>query len=167
MARKPFNGSTVDNVIKYGTGAINIDGTRIVPQEGDPYNDLVDHYEEGNVFRIMNESGGSIAKRIVKSDIGRYPANVIMSEEEGKVLDEKTGIIKAVGAVSKKKREDKPDNSIYGIPASEDPNTNPYANEPLKGASKYFYCPKVSRKERNIGCDMHEPITGKDVGPWS
>lgn len=32
---------------------------------------------------------------------------------------------------------------------------------------KYFFSPKVSRKERNIGCDMHEPITGKDVGPWS
>ena len=29
MARKPFKGSTVDNVIKHGVGALNIDATRI------------------------------------------------------------------------------------------------------------------------------------------
>jgi len=164
MARKPFKGSTVDNVLKHGTGAINIDGTRIVPQEGDPYNDLVDHYEEGNVFRIMNESGGSIAKRIVKSDIGRYPANVIMSEEEGKVLDEKTGV---------KRYGNKPGGYKYNKEYSVEGFINNIKPEAPSnygdggGASKYFYCPKVSRKERNIGCDMHEPITGKDVGPWS
>mgnify|MGYP003325842783 CR=1 FL=1 len=29
MARKPLEGSNIDNVLKYGTGAINIDGCRI------------------------------------------------------------------------------------------------------------------------------------------
>jgi len=32
---------------------------------------------------------------------------------------------------------------------------------------KYFFSPKVNRKERNIGLEMHEPITGKDVGAFS
>ena len=29
MARKPLEGSNIDNVLKYGTGAINIDGCRM------------------------------------------------------------------------------------------------------------------------------------------
>ena len=29
MARKPLEGSNIDNVLKYGTGGINIDGCRI------------------------------------------------------------------------------------------------------------------------------------------
>ncbi len=29
MARKPLEGTNIDNVLKYGTGAINIDGCRI------------------------------------------------------------------------------------------------------------------------------------------
>ena len=114
MARKPFKGSTVDNVLKHGTGAINIDDTRIEPNEGDPYNDLVDHYVEGKTFAIMNENGLTRPKRIVKSDIGRYPSNVIMSEED-------------------------------------------------KEYSKYFYCPKVSRKERNIGDTGNNHPTVKPV----
>ena len=32
---------------------------------------------------------------------------------------------------------------------------------------KYFFSPKVNRKERNIGLEMHEPITGKDIGAFS
>lgn len=117
MARKPFKGSTVDNVLKHGTGAINIEDTRVGIEE-----------------------------------VGRYPANVIMSEEEGKVLDEKTGIIKSVGGKAKPKEYDatgykmKPKYDTY--------DTGAYANEPPRGASKYFYCPKVSRKERHIGYDL-------------
>ena len=126
MARKPFKGSTVDNVIKHGTGAINIDDTR------------------------------------VGTDTGRYPSNVIMSEQEGKVLDEKTGIIKAVGGTSKGAK-DVPQDVFKPVKAKEGDSTNPYVNEPPKGASKYFYCPKVSRKERNMGFDLKDIPTDAGV----
>ena len=33
MARKPFKGSCIDNVLKHGTGALNIDATRIATDE--------------------------------------------------------------------------------------------------------------------------------------
>ena len=33
MARKPLEGSNIDNVLKYGTGAINIDGCRVGNEE--------------------------------------------------------------------------------------------------------------------------------------
>ena len=122
MARKPFKGSTIDNVLKHGTGAINIDDTRV------GYISDYDKKHQHDIARGQDNAtngvffgGNGKTKASNHTPQGRYPANVIMSEEEGE--------------------------------------GNEY--------SKYFYCPKVSRKERNIGCDMHEPITGKDVGPWS
>ena len=114
MARKPFKGSTVDNVLKHGTGAINIDDTRVG-------NHIWEYTPEG----YSKESGKSlqfgkgregIEVAFKEERVGRYPANVIMSEEEGK--------------------------------------------EEYK---KYYYCPKVSRKERNIGCDdLKEKHIDKD-----
>lgn len=66
MARKPFKGSTIDNVLTHGVGALNIDATRITTDEQ-----------------------------------SRFPSNVL-------------GLV--------------------------------------EGYQKFFYCPKVSRKERHIGC---------------
>lgn len=69
MARKPMPGSTIDNVLEHGVGALNIDATRI-------------------------------------GDQARFPANV-------------------VGEVT--------------------------------GYQKFFYCPKVSRRERHRGTDNNHP----------
>jgi site-specific DNA-methyltransferase (adenine-specific) len=96
LARKPMKGSIKDNVVKWGTGAINIDATRI------PYEDQKD-------IRMFNgETGFKAVKREVTveqdlPELGRFPSNVV-----GEILQE--------------------------------------------DYQKYFYCPKVSRKERNIGC---------------
>ena len=176
MARKPFKGSTVDNVLKHGTGAINIDDTRV------PANDLPgpEHYSSksatgglnGEIWN-KNQTEGSIDVEGITSSqtLGRYPSNVIFSEEEAKVLDEKTGIIKAVGGkVSDGDKNWNPE-SWKPVIAKVGSSTNQYVNEPPRGASKYFYCPKVSRKERHIGYDldgihtngglMFNPETGK------
>lgn len=66
MARKPIEGTITATVLKWGTGAINIDGTRI------PFKNDVD----------------------IKSatwDKGRFPSNVIMDEYCGNLLDQQTG----------------------------------------------------------------------------
>jgi site-specific DNA-methyltransferase (adenine-specific) len=80
MARKPFKGSTIDNVLAHGVGALNIDATRIPNPEGD-----------------------------------RFPSNVIGEVE---------------------------------------------------GYQKYFYCPKVSRKERHCGFEMPPALFGQHQGAY-
>ena len=80
MARKPFKGSTIDNVLTHGVGALNIDATRIPNPEGD-----------------------------------RFPSNVI-------------------GEVA--------------------------------GYQKFFYCPKVSRKERHTGFEMPDAMFGQHKGAY-
>ena len=73
IARKPLEkGLTIaQNVLKWGTGAINIDGCRIELQEGDD-------------------------PRLG----GRWPANVILDEEAASLLDKQTGILTS-GAMKK------------------------------------------------------------------
>lgn len=95
---------------------------------------------------------------------GRFPANIIFDEEAGKVLDEQSGTKGGnnKGAYTYKDKEYQVEGFINNVKPNSPSN---YGD--TGGASRFFYCPKVSRKERNVGCDMHEPITGKDVGPWS
>jgi len=100
LARKPLSEKTVaENVLKWGTGGLNIDGCRVGTEQitirggGAKY---YDGYKSGlpnNSVNITNQ--------------GRFPANVILDEEAGKLLDEQH-----------------------------------------KGASRFFYCAKASRKER-------------------
>jgi site-specific DNA-methyltransferase (adenine-specific) len=89
LARKPLTGTVAANVTEYGTGAMNIDGTRI---------DMGDEYDPDKVQRQQHSAGaidGAFgAASLVGKEIptynakGRWPANVIanenMNEEWGK-----------------------------------------------------------------------------------
>ena len=122
MARKPFKGSTIDNVLEWGTGAMNIDASRID----------TDGVEETNT--------------------GRYPSNVIMDAEAGAILDEQAP---RVGNASSSKRTK---TGMTGTGASlqwhKEAGESNGISDGLSGASKFFYCPKVSRKERHTGFDV-------------
>lgn len=113
LARKPLSEKTVaENVLKWGTGGINIDecriGTDIVGWRGRP--------SSGYSGGLDTDTSGK--PRPVE---GRFPANVILDEEAGKLLDEQH-----------------------------------------KGASRFFYCAKASKKERNMGLEDVEPTTVDD-----
>ena len=74
VARKPFKGSVVENVLEHGTGAINIDGARI----GDTIRDV----EEGTGEKVSENgsmNGYNTARRVVGQVKGRFPTNVIVS----------------------------------------------------------------------------------------
>ena len=75
MARKPFKGSCVDNVLEHGVGALNIDATRI----GDEVVKTVVKRNEENTrwygHRANNESLPRPVDEIENQ--GRFPSNVI------------------------------------------------------------------------------------------
>lgn len=85
VARKPFKGSVVDNIIKYRVGGINIDGCRIENTNADNY-DL----EKRQVSKAVgsNNDGWFLDKMRNYSvkhgvvDNGRFPANVILTYDE-------------------------------------------------------------------------------------
>lgn len=160
MARKPFKGTVASNVLAYGTGALNIDATRIAA-ESRP-NHVADYKDtENNVFAgRMNGSlaGGSKVEGV--TDLGRWPANVILDPEAGALLDEQTGtltsgkpaggdgphIAKAsVGVGGGAALEGSADGSLR----SEGVEYHLYGDS--GGASRFFYCAKTAKSERNAG----------------
>jgi len=147
MARKPFKGSVAKNVLKWNTGGININDCRV-----------------GEELITTNGYGtnGFVASENYKpsSHIGRFPANIIFDEEAREILDEQSGIT-SQGHWSKTKTSGfgKFGNGktiYYGIGKKDE----------LKGgASRFFYCPKPSKKEKEEGLTS-EPIQikGRDEG---
>lgn len=67
LARKPFKGTIASNVLDHGTGALNIDGCRILGESTQRTNRAEMGYHGGNVAEEYSTG----------SDSGRFPANVI------------------------------------------------------------------------------------------
>lgn len=85
LARKPFPGTVAENVQLHGTGALNIDGTRI-PTD--------DSWTNGSGFS-SNSGTGFLKEKMNESDLeshpaGRWPANVTLDLEAGMVLEEQS-----------------------------------------------------------------------------
>ena len=75
--RKPLAGTVAHNVLTYGTGALNIDGTRIVRAEGDTSHAGNRTATFGTQLTV---SGGDGSGGWEQSDAGRWPANVILDD---------------------------------------------------------------------------------------
>ena len=144
MARKPISEKTVgNNVLEWGVGGINIDGCRISHNE--PIR-VKKAQEGGN--KVYGQSGRYEDTTELKPE-GRFPANIIFDEEAGKLLDEQSGISKQSG----KLYEGKDSKTSFGQIKSSAVNTN-YGD--IGGASRFFYCPKTNKSDRNEGLDDFE-----------
>lgn len=80
LIRKPLEGTVAKNVLKHGTGAINIDACRV-----DTDDDLTRTTKERSMFLHKKE----LLTVTTGSDKGRYPANVILDEEIADLLGDK------------------------------------------------------------------------------
>lgn len=157
LARKPLSEKTVaDNVLKWGCGAINVDGSRIETS------DLFALQKNWN--RIQSKRNGKdIYKHGIKAiDInnyapsGRWPANVMFDEQAAFMLDEQSGESSGTG-----KRVTKQKNSMgYGSRGKKTYNDFSYSDS--GGASRFFYCAKASKSERNAGLDQTDFVLEND-----
>ena len=80
MARKPLEGSNVDNVLKYGTGGINIDECRIEGDDTGAERKKVVRKSRSGDGVWTNENSGMKAEGTEFADAdprGRFPANVM------------------------------------------------------------------------------------------
>ena len=94
VARKPLSEKSVaENVLKWGTGGINIDGCRIEGAYGSGQNEIIEG-KDANVFNDgKNKSTGHKQKIMVSNSEGRFPANLILDEEAAQMLDEQSGMV--------------------------------------------------------------------------
>ena len=93
MARKPLSEKTiVDNVLEWGTGGINIDESRIGVSDNDDIFAKNPHTKGGFGHGNTSIYGDSMGSENYNPSQGRFPANIILDEEAGKILDEQSGI---------------------------------------------------------------------------
>lgn len=87
LFRKPFKGTIVDNVLKHGTGALNIDVSRVKHAS---QKDLEDHKKQVDAVKAKGGKRGKSWKN--SSDLsgaedvkegGRWPANLLMTHAPG------------------------------------------------------------------------------------
>lgn len=151
MARKPLSGKSVaDNVLEWGTGGINIDESRIPTSEDTRRNAKGGENGLGDTstFKIRER----FASDMPKHD-GRFPANIIFDEEAGKMLDEQSGELTSgfMKAGTPRLMSENPNKNTYGEWKPDTVANDTYGDS--GGASRFFYCPKTSKKERNEGLD--------------
>jgi len=164
MARKPLSEKSIaENVLKHGTGGINIDGSRIgFNNENIDLNKKLPIQDGGTIY-----GGGKGFYRTEEiteyKEGGRFPANIIFDEEAGQLLDEQSG--------NRKGWSDQNHNSFnpYGGNALNDSETKRDGKHKgyndNGGASRFFYCPKAAKKDRDEGLDNFEDkIKDRGVG---
>ena len=145
LARKPLDGTVANNVLKHGTGGINIDESRVPAGE--------DHKK--NATRHTNKIyPGGFNDSPINSDanpLGRFPANLILSDDpEVEAVFPQTGKGNGGKPFSYSGREyDNKDSSMFNGDKPQAPsNFNDSGS-----ASRFFYTAKSSRSERNLGLD--------------
>jgi site-specific DNA-methyltransferase (adenine-specific) len=170
MARKPLIGTVAANVLRHGTGAINVDGCRLV------------HREEKLLMRAagMGFHGSSAQGLVIDGGIGRWPANVILTHAPGcgdecapgcpvAALDAQSGVSTSVVSA---RGGSSPNPMSWGTArtdgdkiaghsdtggASRFVTVTEYGDDDrlpgeLPGDPPFFYASKASRSEREAGC---------------
>jgi DNA modification methylase len=154
VARKPLIGTVAANVLTHGTGALNIDGCRIgttkrVPGSGRRATD--------RIYGTYGAQDGSESGH--DPNVGRWPANVVLDEEAGELLDAQSGMSKSTGG-----RAFQTTSAVYGEYANRFEKRDPGFGD-TGGASRFFYCAKASRSERGEG-NNHPTVKPLALMQW-
>ena len=160
VARKPLEkGLTIaENVLKYGTGAINVDACRI---EGSvPSTIQGQSSKQGEIYGADQRD----KKEFHGHSQGRWPANIIFDEQAAEMLDEQSGMAKPKAARTGKSGGVNPAFMSKEVGDNEHQESDGYwPAESGGGASRFFYVAKASKRERNAGL---EGMPEKVVSVW-
>jgi len=102
MARKPLSEKSIaENVLKHGTGGINIDGSRIGSETRTTPIHSDDVKEDTTMFGLHK----TIQHHREETTEGRWPANIIFDEEAGQILGEQNRFFYCPKAAKKDRNE--------------------------------------------------------------
>ena len=153
LARKPLEGSVAANRAKYGTGVLNIDGCRIEGAAGSGvWGSSNQDCQEGRTFNASPDGDG-YRYRSQAHPGGRWPANVALDVDAALQLDEQSGEL--VSGANPTRRGSPKFRNTYGEFVGQE-ECEAARGQDAGGASRFFYCPKADRTERNAGLDGPE-----------
>ena len=163
LARKPIEGTVANNVLKHGTGGLNIDGTRVQGLSDKELNWTPQrHNEEKRADENVYGGGKGFYPKeemTMFNPTGRFPANLIHDGSDE---------VEAVFPHTKSQAGVKnlPTSNIYGgnsLLSSKTVGTGQVTGFTDSGsASRFFYTAKASKSERNAGLEGFEPQITND-----
>ena len=174
IARKPFEGSMIDNMYNNNVGGLNIDDCR-VPLTNDKdvsnykfnmdANNRMSQNDKDTHHRF--EGGWKVMKGDREIPDGRFPANVILTYDDEN-YDEVCGGFPNSGSGNNKepynyagKEYDNKETSMFNGDKPQSPsNYNDNGS-----TSRYFYCAKASRRDRDEGLEDFELVTRSARNP--
>lgn len=158
VARKPLDGTVAQNVQQWGCGGLAIDACRI-DGAPDPASWTAKRADGDGLGRLGQRSANVAAMNagLIQPPTGRWPANVILDEEAGAMLDAQTeGKLHSAGPrqgpQAKWAKPSRP--SVYGDGVGAGPSGARFGDS--GGASRFFYQAKASRSERDAGLEEFE-----------
>ncbi|NLD73098.1 MAG: site-specific DNA-methyltransferase [Chloroflexi bacterium] len=154
MARKPRTGTYAATALRYGAGALWTDGC-LVPFAGEADEGATKAKNRHEAFdeapRDSHVYGADARPRPNYQAKGRWPANLLLDEESAAILDAQSGY-------SETKHTDKPSDcggNTWG--GTFQTHRGPRGHTDAGGASRFFYCAKASRRERDVGVPNPHP----------
>ena len=147
LARKPLEGTLASNYLKYGTGGLNIDGTRIPTEDN--------RSRDNSKCKPDEFFGGKKRINQVIDNTGRFPANLIHDgSDEVEAVFPQTGASKATNRGLQ--HSGRHGGIADGGNIKDGTDTVRGHNDNGGSASRFFYCAKASKSERNAGLEGFE-----------
>ena len=146
VARKPIEGTVANNVLKWGTGGLNIDASRINNLSEKEKNWTPQRQHSENPIQFGGARSGDVVSMYKEG--GRWPANIILDPYTAELLDEQSG--------------DRPGGNFptqrgigvaTGFGAGKPTEGGARKMNDSGGASRFFYIAKTSKRDRNDGLD--------------
>lgn len=149
LVRKPLGESTIaKNVLKHGTGGLNINGSRIGTE-------LVENGRAGRSNKAGGVMNAGMSPQGFEPKEGRFPANFVLSHNEDcKLVGTKESFGKRPYNGKELEPERKYKETIESWQCTEGCAVKMLDEQSgSNGASRFFYCAKASRKDRNEGLE--------------
>jgi site-specific DNA-methyltransferase (adenine-specific) len=167
VARKPLGQTVAASFIEHGTGALNIDATRV--ESGADYQNLrvTQGGKSGGGFDVG--SGDGSRHTTFEPASGRWPTNVLLDQSQADLLDDQSGILTSGLVKARSERAPTKGGTIYGARARNIVSGDTYGDS--GGASRFFptfhYEAKAPGAERpDQGGVQHPTVKPLDLMRW-
>jgi len=175
VARKPLAGTVAGNVLAHGTGALNIAGCRVGMSASDAAAINAKHagmnattYERPPGTSLNLSTNPMPLKPAEAHPAGRWPTNVVLSDDQAAELDRQTGVLTSGGGIKN------PPGSLNGYMegrASQRRDAGIVHEANSGGASRFFptfrYQAKAPTGERpKVNGEAHATVKPLDLMRW-
>lgn len=165
VARKPLIGTVAENVLSWGVGGLNIDGSRIGVAENDPVRTAKFYIKPNTIYEKYADKIDGVVTSMAPPENGRWPANIILDEVTSQLLDEQSGTSKSTPIKGHNRKgnqigDERTSKSagLYGDGAF----ISGSSHNDSGGASRFFYVAKASKRDRNEGLEDLEAVRHAD-----